>query len=470
MISMKIAKYTLSGGLSKLEIQNIHKGALKILKELGIGISHHAILRLLSKHKGVAIEGTRVKYEPDLVEICLEQIIGNGGKNDSKGEIKKLEKLEVATGGITCRILDMNTGRIRKPLVSDLVEMTKLADSLNMKGAAPIIPHDIPSETQDLVIHKVCWENSRNIGGGRITSLATAEYVYEMAKVANKPFQLPLWVSSPLQLNTENLDVILHFLDRNVSVYPCTMPLMGLTAPIFIPAAFTQLVAELLGAAITLQLISKGGKVHLSTGDMCPFDMKYTNAVYGSPEHNLIGLMEMQISRYYGLPIATKIKGFKSMGKEPDAQAAAERAMGVLTGALLGANCFFAAGRICEDEVFSGEQLVIDKEIMNYVSRFIKGFEFKNDDLSFQIIKEVGIGGSYLAHATTMENYRQTFWIPELFEYSKLDQWKEKGGKSIRERAREIAKKKIKEHHFELDRHVQKELDEICKRARESLL
>jgi len=143
--------------------------------------------------------------------------------------------------------------------------------------------------------------------------------------------------------------------------------------------------------------------------------------------------------------------------------------MAVLVGALLGAEVFHAAGRISEDELFSGEQLVIDNEIINYVSRFVKGFELKEEGSPLKLIKEGVAEGSYLGHPTTAKHYREIFWIPELFEYSKLDQWKGKGGQSIRERAKEIARKKIKEHQFRLDRNMQRELDKVWKKANQSL-
>lgn len=466
--------YRLSGGLSKREIEKIHQGALKVLREVGVDVSHREALKLLSKHNGVTIEGTRVKYQPDLIERCLEQMTREAEEENKRSthfRIKSEEtsELKVATGGLSHHILDMVTGEIRRPLTSDLVEMTKLADSLNMSGVTPLIPQDVPGLLQDLVIHKVCWENSREIGGGRITSLDAANYIYEMAKVVNKEFVLPLWVSSPLSLNAGNLDVIIHFLDRKVPMNVSTMPMMGMTAPIFFPAAIIQGVAEALGAASTLQIMSKGATVRWGI-DIMPFDMKFIHGVYGSPEHNLMGLMQLQIARYYGLSGMVVIRGFKGMGKGPDAQSGAERAMGVLAGALIGARYFFAAGRICGDEIFSGEQLVIDKEIVNYVSRFIKGFDFKNDELSFKVIKEVGVRGNYLSHPTTLEDYRQAFRIPELFEYSPLALWRKAGGKSIRERVQEIARKKITEHHFTLDKDIQRELDRIYKRAKESLL
>jgi len=469
--------FTLNGGLTKGQIKRIHEDALKVLSEVGIDIPCDRALKLLSRHKGVYIEGAKVRYHSDTVETCLKQIIGRTKKNESREE-EKFDDLRAKVGGLSLRVLDLNTNEIRNSTTGDLIEMTKLADSLGMEGVAPVIPQGVPSKLQDLIINKVCWENSKNIGGGRITSLDSAEYIYQMAQVAGKPFALPLWILSPLKINVINLEIILKFLDldRKVPMYVWTMPLMGVTAPITLRGAFVQAVAEAIGGAITLHLISGSDKISFGL-DVCPFDMKYANTVYGSPEHNFIGLVQFQIHQFYGFSrmnmkgvnVKGQIKGFKSMGKEPDAQAAAERAMAVFTGALLGAKVFFAAGRIAEDELFSGEQLIIDNEIINYVSRFIKGFEFKDSDSSLELIKEIESGGTYLDHPTTVQGHRRMFWTPELFEYYKLDQWRDRGGKSIRERAREIAKKKIKEHHFEFDRVMQNELDKIYKRASQSL-
>ncbi len=461
-----LLNYTLTGGLTQAQIERIHQDALQVLNKVGVNVPHPETLQLLSKRKGVSMEGTRVRYEPDVVNTALKKACA-AGEDSSKREKKNSAALKAGVGGIALHILDMDTGKIRDSLTEDLVEMTKLADSLGMEGVAPVVPHDIHPKLQDLAIHKVCWENSKNIGGGRVTSPQSAEYIYQIAQIAEKPFSLPLWISSPLEINPANLEVILPFLNRKVPMHTWSMPLMGVSAPIFLRSAIIQGIAECLGGLTTLQLITRGGEISFGL-DMCPFDMKYSNAVYGSPEHNLIGLMQFQIFRFYGFPVM-RIKGFKSMGKEPDAQTAAERAMAVLTGALSGAEAFHAAGRISEDELFSGEQLVIDNEIINYVSRFVKGFQFQDEVSSLKLIKEGVAEGSYLAHPSTVKHYRETFWIPELFEYSKLDQWKSKGSQSIREKAREIAKKKIKEHHFQLDRDVKKEMNKVWKKAKQSL-
>ena len=116
------------------------------------------------------------------------------------------------------------------------------------------------------------------------------------------------------------------------------------------------------------------------------------------------------------------------------------------------------------------QQLIIDSEIVKFVSHFIKGFEFSPEKDFLNIIEEGVKEGTFLSHQTILENYKDVYWFPELFEHESLGQWKEKGGKSIRKRAREIAKKKIAEHEFHLSKDMQKELDKIYKKAEEELI
>ena len=92
--------------------------------------------------------------------------------------------------------------------------------------------------------------------------------------------------------------------------------------------------------------------------------------------------------------------------------------------------------------------------------------------LATDIIKEVVEEGrgDFLSHQSTVDNFREAFWVPELFEHYTLRQWQEKGAKPILDRVKEIAKRRISEHHFELERNVQKELDRIYKKTSESLI
>lgn len=438
----------------------MHELALSVIEEVGIEIRHEKVKELLLKESGAWIKGDSVFFSPQLVKDCTADV-----------SYQKGEEFKLLSGAYCLNILDMRTKEVRAPTSDDLVEMTKLADSFGMEVIAPVSPQDIPPSLREVAMFKIALENSeRAISGGVVTSVEAAEYIYQMSQVANKYFSLGLWVISPLKLETSHLDIILHFLDREVPMFVGNMPMVGATSPIFIPGSFVQSIAETLAAATVLKLISKGGSVNYRPKDsfmVYPFDMKYGTLSWGACEYLPLTLVQMQVARYFSLPPIAK--SLLSMGKEPDAQVAAEKAAHTAVAALAGAESFSNAGLLSGDDIFSPEQLVIDYEIVNYIKQFMKGFQFDKNSLAFDIIKEVGKEGNYLTHETTLQNYRQVFFFPELFEHDTLKQWKGERKKSIREKAKEIAFAKLDQHEFELPWEVQKELDAIYKKASEEL-
>ena len=159
-----------------------------------------------------------------------------------------------------------------------------------------------------------------------------------------------------------------------------------------------------------------------------------------------------------------------SMAKDVDGQAAAERMGCALADALRGAREFASAGMICMDELYSAEQLVIDRDIIKWVERFVCGQDFCCEPASLVDMIEAGLPTStFLDHELTVERFRQDTWMPELFEHSTLGKWQHGGSKSLRDRAREMARAKIKASTFELDAGIQKELDRIYRKAAEVL-
>jgi len=450
--------YYVSGGLNEDQLQKIHQSALTVIEEVGIEVPHQEVLRLVSNQPGVSIKGQRVYFEPDLVERCLKEI------QESQSATKE-EEFQLSTTGYASKILDLDTGEIREPHSQDLIEMTKLADALGMRGCAPIFPKDLPEELAEITTYKLCWQNSRDIGGaGIFSSVKVFEYIYEMAQAIGRPFGFGMHMISPLKCDPFLLEIAVHFLDRKINMRVGNMPMIGATSPIFLTGSLVQSVAEVLAGATLLKLISRDGKV--SFGPFVhSFDMKYSNIVYGSPEYVLINLAIRQIAQFYGT--SSMAKTFNIMAKEPDAQAALESAAGTAVLALAGARNFGWAGLLSVDEIFSGELLVIQNEIMEYVKRVVKGFEFSPLTIGIDIIKECAEDNSYFTHPTTLGGFRDLLWDSSLFEYNTLKQWQDKGSKTIRQKAREIAKEKIAQHRFRLDEDKQKELDKIYKRAEE---
>lgn len=148
-----------------------------------------------------------------------------------------------------------------------------------------------------------------------------------------------------------------------------------------------------------------------------------------------------------------------------DAQLGAEIMAHTIIAAFAGARIFTGAGLLAIDEVYSPEKLVIDYEIVEYVKSIVNGFKFFDKSLSLEIIKEVGIGGKFISHDSTLTEFKEAVWQPEVFEHMMFSTWKNKGQPKLREKLKKIAREKISEHEYELPKDIRKELEKIYKKA-----
>jgi len=462
-------RYNLAEGLTQDQIEKMHQEALKLIEKVGLKLPHKGIVKRLSEEKGVKIEKERVKFDGSLVEKYLKEL----SYPDEKVPTKPI----LVSGAYEQNVLDMDTGKIRQATSKDLVELTKLADSYGMRGSAPVRPTDLPPSLAEIAMYKISWENSpircnSILEANPKSSPEVAKYVYEMSQVANKFFSIGVWITSPFSISPDDLEVLYHFLDKDVPLWVATMPIAGATAPIHMIGAYVQSLAELFAGYTMLKILNPKTYVYCSIIDSIrayPFDMKYGNFVYGSPEDIWGTLLQIQLNKYYKIPVIAK--SLLTSSPLPDAQAAAEKAAHTIIATICKADGYTNAGLLAIDDIYSAEQVVIDYEIYQYAIQFSRGFDFNEETLSTEIIQEVVLKGeTFLSHESTLNYFREAFWVPELFEHLMLRQWQEKEEKSILKKAKQIAKKRIKEHEFELPSEVQKELDKIYNKAKEKFI
>ena len=195
------------------------------------------------------------------------------------------------------------------------------------------------------------------------------------------------------------------------------------------------------------------------------FDFKYASFVYGSPEDIIGTLFQTHLNKKYGIPVVAK--SLLTSSNSIDSQLGAEIMAHTMVAALAGARIFTGAGLLSIDEVYSGEKLIIDYEVVQYVKNVVKGFRFSENYLSTDIIKEVGIGGEFISHDSTLKNYRDATWEPSVFEHIMLRKWRQMGEPMLREKLRSVVKERIKKHSYNLPKDISKELNKIYNKAKE---
>ena len=124
--------------------------------------------------------------------------------------------------------------------------------------------------------------------------------------------------------------------------------------------------AETLAGVAIAQVLEPGRPCFYNGGFAHALDMRTTVALCGSPEVFLMGAASAEMARFYGLPCASWVS---TEAMVEDAQAASEKAMGLLLHFQRGVNLIWGMGQLESQMSISAEQLVMDDEIVGQVKR-----------------------------------------------------------------------------------------------------
>jgi trimethylamine--corrinoid protein Co-methyltransferase len=113
---------------------------------------------------------------------------------------------------------------------------------------------------------------------------------------------------------------------------------------------------------------------------------------------------------------------------------------------LAGANIIYGAGMIELGQTFSLEQLVMDNEMIGLCRRAVRGIQVNEETVAIDLIKEVGIGGDFLAKRHTLHKMKDEQSYPSIINRDMRGNWNKKGSKSAIELAHQTVLNVLKEH------------------------
>ena len=457
------------------QIKMIDKTSRDILIEIGIKITNKRILDLLYNH-GAKVDSNVVRFNEDLIANGL-----SGINRDYSLYGRNLEKVAdfsgvnfnfLSTAGQYAIVNTVKSER-KTPKLSDLIDGVRLAESLDnidIVGAF-VIPNDIVVEKRDIISAYNLLKNTSkpialwiNTGNSAKKIISMFEILRgSMENLRRHPFCYAfIETISPLQYTTDSLDVLYEFASRELPLGFGPMAMTFATAPGTLAGTLAVENAEILSGIIIARLINKNVPV-CYWGIQHILDNRTSNISFGSPEQILMALASIQMGKYYKTAVGTNTGISDAI--YPDSQSGVERGITASLALLAGCNIFGHQGIVGADQGASPVQLYIDNETIGYIKRIHKGFKVDHNTLSFDEIKQVGIGGNYLIADSTLNNFKKEVWFPELFERNNWETW-EKEGKTIAERAMEGVEKKLKsfreiEGKYILENGIDRELKKI---------
>lgn len=444
--------------LTEAQVLSLHTSILRVLSEIGVRVDWRPALEVFAGH------GCKVDFETRIVRIPEETmqtalatcphdftLFGTDRKHDIQ---VTLEDIYTVAGSSALHVLDLD-GQHRPASLRDLADFTRLIDALPMADImhAMVVPQDIRQEAFDRILFSTIMRYttkhyySQGQGGSSVddqVQLASVVQGSREAVRARPCFSFVICLNSPLVHSAERVQEMMECARHRIPVWLEATNMMGATAPISIAGALIEQTANVLAALTLMQLLNPGHPCIFSIASG-GFNLRSGTYVAASPEAVLLHCATAQMARHYNLPFQGG-SGLDSC--LPDAQAGYERAMQAVPFSLAGVNFIHLAfGMMGQLLTSSYEQAVIDNEIFAAVFRLAEGITVTPDTMAVENIRQAGPGGQFLNQKHTLLNYRQHQWQPQLTVRMGWDEFqRERGGKDMRQRARDLARQILKEH------------------------
>ena len=439
--------------------EQVVQGAVKLLREHGVQLRSEKARKFFSTLKGIRFTPDRICFDADTVYHYLEQL---------KATTQPAPPVPSFVFGYPWSCLDLadvQQGVVRSATEEDLIRAVRFLDVYGIPGRVPpVVVKSYPPALRNLHGTRICLENSSVYGAPTHTPEEDELDLYkQMSRVVNrKIWVLAMLIINPLKFDDAVLEfVIEHHQDQEFSIEMTGgLPCIGSTSPLVFPAAHIQGLAEDLAACLFMHAVTGKYPPPYLRGD--PFDMRFMNYAVAGPEYALLDLANRRLHEYLcGVP---RDWGYLlSMSRWPDQQAAHERTVSCWLQTMDGATCFHGAGQLSSDEVFSLEQVVIDKTIVKGAERMVKGLKWETSFAAGDQIIEDGLErGNYLDHESTLTEYKDFYSRRELFPAMNLGQWRGQGEPTPLSQAQEIIEKHLAQNTFSRDEHEIRELRRIC--------
>jgi trimethylamine--corrinoid protein Co-methyltransferase len=462
-------------------VQRIHDGAMRILEEIGIHFHHPDAKATLKK------AGCTVDADSDCVWMDRDFVMEQVAKAPSQFDIiPRNRDRRITIGGNKVVFANVSSppnystlddGRKSgsRKAYQDLLKLTQYFNCLQFVAGYPVEPIDIHPSIRHLdaiydklvLTDKAC--HAYSLGTERI------EDAMEMVRIAgglsHEDFEASprmftnINSTSPLKHDWPMLDGAMRMAARNQPVVVAPFTLAGAMAPVTLAGAIALQTAEGLAAIALLQCVRPGAPVVYGSFTS-NVDMKTGAPAFGTPEYMRATQMSGQMARFYNLPLRASNANAANF---PDAQAAWESAFS-LFGSMTGHTnmIYHGAGWLEGGLCASYEKFIIDCEMIQQLSYYLRSVPVSEDDIAVEAIREVGHRGHFFGGQHTQERYETAFYSPFLSDWSNFESWQERGSLTAHERANTIWKNILAE--FEpppIDEAIREELDAFVARRKE---
>jgi len=466
------------------QVETIINAALTILKSQGMRFLEPGSRDTMRKAGADVDEpAMMVRFDPDLVKEKLAyapEKFGLRARNPAHNLKVGGNNILFASIGGPAFCSDLDKGR-RPGTYAEMCDYLRLVQSLNIlhqEGGGAFEAMDLPGETRHLDLYlaqiRLLDKNCQSYALGRERTLDSIEMIcialgVDRDSLAKDPALLAIInTNSPMQLDIPMTEAVYELASAGQVCCITPFTLAGSMSPATLAGTLAQQTAEVLAVATLTQSINPGAPIVYGSF-ASNVDMRSGAPALGTPEYTKAAQASGQIARRLGLPFRSSNT---TVSNCVDAQSAFESEMS-LWGAVMGhANLVnHAAGWLEGGLTASFEKLMIDAEMLQMITEYLKPIVVNDDELALDAIAEVGPGGHHFGTSHTLERYETAFYAPLLANRQNFEAWVESGSLDISVRANSLWKQMLSEYEQPpLDPAIDEALVEYVEKRRITLL
>ena len=470
--------------LSSGQVEQIHLATLSLLENHGMRILHEGARELLAQ------AGADVDHDEQMVRfdrgLVLEKValapaeITLHARNPAKNFKLGGNHLAFTSVGGPAYCSDLDRGRRRGSFedVCDYIRLVQSLDIIHQEGGGPFEAIELPAETRHLDLYhaqiRLLDKNWQPIALGRERALDAINMAriglgMSAREMAEKPALFAIInTNSPMQLDIPMAEGMIEMASAGQVVCITPFTLAGAMAPVTLAGTLTQQNAEAL-AGVTLTQVVRPGSPVVYGAFTSNVDMKTGSPAFGTPEYAKAAQASGQLARYYGLPMRSSNVTSSNV---VDAQSTYESSMSLWAAITGHANIIVhAAGWLEGGLTASFEKLIVDAEMLQMMSEYLRPIEVNAETIALDAIVEAGPGGHFFGVEHTMSRYQTAFYQSALSEGRNFESWEEAGSLNTQTRANRIWKQLLKDYQQPpLDPAIDEELSDYVARRKAGTL
>jgi trimethylamine--corrinoid protein Co-methyltransferase len=434
-------------------VERIHKGAMRILRDIGIEMLNPEAVRHL-KAAGCKVTDTNVRFDEDFVMEMVARAPSSftiTPRNPEREIILGGKHMVFVNVSSPPNAWDLERGKRAGDFATfrEFMKLTQYFNCIHVAGGYPVEPVDIHPSVRhlDCLFEKLTLTDkvvhAYSLGAERVEDVM--EMVRLAAGLSHEEFDAKprMYTNinsvSPLKHDYPMLDGAMRLARRGQPVVVTPFTLAGAMAPVTMSGAVALSIAEALSAIALLEWIAPGCPVAIGTFTS-NVDMKSGAPAFGTPEYMRATQMTGQLVRNYGVPMRSS---GVCAGNVPDAQAMWETQNSLFAAMTSGTNLVYhAAGWLEGGLIASPEKFVMDCEVLQMMQRYCEPATWATgeDDIAFDAIREVGAGGHYFGCQHTQDRYQTAFYAPFVSDWRNYEAWAADGSVWTAERAHRVYK------------------------------